>query len=91
MEIKGKIIAALPLREGETARGKWKAQSYVLETEEMYPKHVVFDVFDGDTGRISRLGITPGKSYNVYFDIDAHQFDGRWYNQVRAYDARLII
>lgn len=90
MEIKGKIIAALPLREGESARGKWKAQSYVLETEEMYPKHMVFDVFDGDTGRIDRLRITPGKSYNIYFDIDAHQHEGRWFNQIRAFDARPI-
>lgn len=90
MEIEGKIIKVLPLRQGTTQRGTWKAQSYVLETEEMYPKHVTFDVFDGETSRIERLGLTEGKKYKIWFDIDAHEYEGRWYNQVRAYDAREI-
>lgn len=90
MEIKGKIIKVLPARQGTTQRGAWKAQGYVLETEEMYPKHLAFDVFDGDSGRISRLNIQEGKSYTVYFEIDAHEYEGRWYNQIRAFDAREI-
>ena len=36
MEIQGKIIAVLPEKSGTSARGGWKSQQYVLETEEQY-------------------------------------------------------
>ena len=26
----------------------------------------------------------------VSFDIDAHEYQGRWYNSIRAYDVRLV-
>ena len=48
MEIQGKIIAVLPEKSGTSARGGWKSQQYVLETEEQYPKRCLFDVFGED-------------------------------------------
>lgn len=88
MQIEGKIIKVLPVREGVTVNGKWRAQSYVLETEEAYPHRMTFDVFDGQDGRIARLNIQEGKRMSIFFAIDAHEFQGRWYNSIRAYDAR---
>ena len=38
MELQGKVIAVLPERSGVSARGEWKAQSFVIETHEQYPK-----------------------------------------------------
>lgn len=90
MEITGIITHQLPVREGTTKTGTpWKIASFVLETLESYPKHMAFDVSDGTSGRIDRLNITVGKKYTVYFDIDAHSYDGKWFNSIRAYDARL--
>lgn len=48
MEIQGKIIAVLPPKSGTSARGGWKSQQYVLETEEQYPKRLLFEVFGED-------------------------------------------
>ncbi len=48
MEIQGKIIAVLPEMSGTSARGGWKGQQYVLETEEQSPKRCLFDVFGVD-------------------------------------------
>ena len=45
MELQGKVIAVLPERSGVSARGEWKAQSFVIETHEQYPKKLCFDVF----------------------------------------------
>lgn len=90
MEITGKIYAALPEREGESANGKWRMASYVLQTEGAYPYYFAFDVADGSEGRIQRLNIKEGKRMTVYFDIRAHEYQGKWYNQVRAYDAREV-
>lgn len=88
MELQGKVIAALPAREGQSARGPWKAQDFVIETHESFPKKLVFSVFGED--RLQRFNIQIGQEVNVSFDIDAHKYNDRWYNSVRAYDVRLV-
>ena len=83
MEIQGKVIAVLPERSGVSARGEWKSQTYVIETQEQYPKKMAFDVFGAD--RIANFGIQLGEVINVSFDIDAHEYQGRYFNQIRAW------
>ena len=84
MEIQGKVIAVLPERSGVSARGEWKSQTYVIETQEQYPKKMAFDVFGAD--RIASFGIQLGEVINVSFDIDAHEYQGRFFNQIRAWN-----
>lgn len=84
MEIQGKVIAVLPERSGVSVRGEWKSQTYVIETQEQYPKKMAFDVFGAD--RIANFGIQSGEVINVSFDIDAHEYQGRFFNQIRAWN-----
>ena len=84
MEIQGKVIAVLPERSGVSARGEWKSQTYVIETQEQYPKKMAFDVYGAD--RIANFGIQFGEVINVSFDIDAHEYQGRYFNQIRAWN-----
>ena len=84
MELQGKVIAVLPERSGVSARGEWKSQSFVIETVEQYPKQMVFDVFGAD--RISQFNIQLGDMINVSFDITAHEYQGRWFNNIRAWN-----
>lgn len=88
MEIQGKIIAVLPERSGISARGEWKCQTYVIETQEQYPKKMAFDVFGAD--RIVNFGIQVGMVVDVSFDIDAHEYQGRYFNQIRAWDVKNV-
>ncbi|PTL34544.1 hypothetical protein C7120_08555 [Prevotella sp. oral taxon 376] len=90
MDLQGKIIAAMPERSGVSARSgqEWKVQSFVLETHDAYPKKMVFDVFGSD--RLTRFNIQVGQEVMVSFDIDAHEYQGRWFNSIRAYDVRLV-
>ena len=88
MEIQGKIIAVLPERGGVSARGEWKSQTYVIETQEQYPKKMAFDVFGAD--RIANFGIQLGEVINVSFDIDAHEYQGRYFNQIRAWNVTKV-
>ena len=87
MELQGRIIAALPERGGVSQRGtEWKVQEFVIETHEQYPKKMVFEVFGAD--RLSRFNIQIGQEVLVAFDIDAREWNGRWFNSIRAYDVR---
>lgn len=87
MEVQGKIIAVLPERSGVSARGEWKSQDFVIETmDSQYPRKMVFTVFGAD--RLARFNIQSGMQALVAFDIDAHEWNGRWFNDIRAYDVR---
>ena len=88
MEIQGKVIAVLPERSGVSARREWKSQTYVIETQEQYPKKMAFDVFGAD--RIANFGIQLGEVINVSFDIDAHEYQGRYFNQIRAWNVTKV-
>jgi hypothetical protein len=45
---------------------------------------MAFDVFGAD--RIANFGIQLGEVINVSFDIDAHEYQGRYFNQIRAWN-----
>lgn len=84
MEIKGKIIVVLPERSGVSQAGKeWMTQEYVLETQDRYPRKIMFSVFGRD--RIEQFDIHLGEIITVKFDIDSKEYNGRWYNSITAW------
>ena len=85
MELTGKIIAEFNERGGVSSRtgNEWKAKSYVLEVPGEFPRKLVFDVFGVD--RLQAFNIQIGEQLTVHFDIDAHEYNGRWFNDIRAF------
>ena len=85
MELTGKIIAILPVRSGVSSKSgnPWMTQQYVLEIPGQYPKRMAFEVFGED--RIRQFNIQMGCQYKVSFDIDASEYQGKWYNSIKAY------
>lgn len=91
MEIEGFITEECPIKSGTSERGQWKIAGYVLETMESFPKHIYFEVSDGMDNRIARLNIKKGKRMKIFFEINARNYEGRWYNSIRAFDAKEIV
>ena len=84
MELTGKIIAVIPERGGISKAGnEWKIQEFVLETQEQYPRKMMFNVFGAD--RLAQFNIQLGEVLTVSFDIDSREYNGRWYNDIRAW------
>ncbi|MBQ2209293.1 MAG: DUF3127 domain-containing protein [Prevotella sp.] len=85
MDLTGKIIAVLQPSSGVSQRtgNSWMSQDYVIEVPGQYPRKCVFRVFGED--RIKQFNIQMGEDLTVSFDIDAHEFNGRWFNDIRAY------
>ena len=84
MDIVGKIIQVLPLQEGVSKTGNpWKVQSYVLETQEQYPRKVCFEIFGEE--RIKNNPCNIDDLVTVSFDIESREFNGRWYTSIRAW------
>ena len=86
MELTGRIIAVLPANSGVSNRtgNPWMSQEYVIEVPGQYPRKCVFRLFGED--RIKQFNIQNGEDVTVQFDIDAHEYNGRWFNEIRAYN-----
>ena len=86
MEVTGKIIAAMPTQSGVSQRSgnPWMSREYVIEIPGQYPKKMCFKIFGED--RLKQFNLRKDEEVTVQFDIDAHEYQGRWFNEVRAYN-----
>lgn len=87
MELTGTVIAILPAQSGVSQRtgNTWMSQEYVIEVPGQYPRRCCFKIFGED--RIKQFAIQQGEqNVTVQFDIDAHEWNGRWFNEIRAYN-----
>ena len=86
MELTGRIIAVMPAQSGVSARtgNSWMSQEYVIEVPGQYPRRCMFRLFGED--RIKQFNIQQGEDLTIQFDIDAHEYNGRWFNEIRAYN-----
>lgn len=85
MELIGKVIQILPLKEGVSKAGNpWKLQEYILETlGTQYPRKVCVELF-GDN--VDKFPLQVGQDVTVSIDIESREFKGRWYTSVRAWN-----
>ena len=86
MELTGRIIAVMAAQSGVSARtgNSWMSPDYVIEVPGQYPRRCVFRVFGED--RIKQFNIQMNEDVTIQFDIDAHEYQGRWFNDIRAYN-----
>ena len=85
MDIIGKAIAALPVKSGVSQRTgeQWQSREYVIETQEQFPKKMCFEVFGTD--KLKEFNIRNNDLIKVHFDITAREYNGKWYNSIRAW------
>lgn len=85
MELTGKIIQVMEARSGvsKSSGNSWKSQDYLIETHEQYPHKMLFNVFGED--KISQFAINAGDEVTVSFDINCREYNGRWFNDIRAW------
>ncbi len=82
MELKGKITQVLAEKTGNSSRGAWRKQEYVIEIPGDYPKQVCFMVW-GD--KIDQFKIAGGQELTVHFDLESREYNDRWYTDVKAW------
>lgn len=84
MEITGKIIEILPAQTGSSARGEWKRQDFILETQEQYPKKVCIENWN-DKVDFTQMGV--GATITASINIESREYNGRWYTGVKVWKA----
>jgi hypothetical protein len=84
MDFSGKIIAVLPSKSGvgKTTGSEWQVQEYVIESHDQFPKRMCFSVW---ADKIAQFNIQLNEELTVSFDVDARQWQDRWFNSIRAW------
>jgi hypothetical protein len=87
MEITGLLVKKTREQSGVSQRNgqPWRSVEFLMEIPGQYPRHINFSVRDGQNQRIARFESLIGKTVTVSFDIDAHEFEGRWFNEIGAW------
>ena len=85
MELQGRVIYISVPRTGisKSTGNPWMTQDYVIETHEQFPKRMMFNVFGED--KIKQFNIQLGEELNVFFDINCREYQGKYFNDIRAW------
>ena len=83
MEITGKVVRLGTLTEGTSARGPWRKQELIIETEEQYPRTVCLICWTNQIDEIQKF--VPGQSIKAQIEISSREFNGKWYTDVRVW------
>ena len=85
MEKSGKVIAVLEPQTFVSQRNgnTYVTNVFVIETGGQYPKKIAFKVLGAD--RFSQMGVVLGHTYNVSFDVDSREWNGRWFTDCVAW------
>lgn len=83
MEIIGKVVRLGTLIEGTSARGPWRKQELIIETEEQYPRTVCLSCWTNQIDEIQQFA--PGQTIKAQIDISSREFNGKWYTDVRVW------
>ena len=90
MKITIKIIAVNVVYEGTSRTSGLPCQSQEVSGEKpgMRTQRVVFKVFDNSEGltKIKRFDLRPGAIKTISYSFGAHEYEGRWFNQIDAWD-----
>lgn len=82
MEVKGRIFQIIDPITGESAKGPWKKQEFVIETMDQYPKKICFTVWND---KVQLNSMSPESVITVFFNAESREYNGRWYTDLSAW------
>ena len=85
LEITGKVMNVLPTQSGNGKNGEWVKNFFVIQTQGEYPKMVCFSVMGRD--RWEKMNIQVGMTYNVSFDVESREWNGKYFTDLSAWKA----
>ena len=85
LELTGKLTRKLAVQNGQSARGAWCKQEFVLEFQDgNFPASACFNVWGED--KVKELeAYQLGDDLTVSFHINSREFNGKWYTDLKAW------
>lgn len=84
LELVARLIRKMPVQSGNSSRGEWSKQEFIVETLDMYPRKVCMSVWGAD--KITELkNFAEGETLRFSLNIESREYNNRWYTDVRAW------
>jgi hypothetical protein len=83
MEIIGKLSEVLPEQSGQGKNGVWTKLSFIIETQDQYPKKVCIDAWGDKVDAIKSLKLNDVAK--IDFDVESREYNGKWYTNLKAW------
>ncbi len=84
LEIVGKLIKILPEVSGQSQKGAWSKQEFVLETlDASYPKKVCLTAWGDKVADLKQFA--DGDTLKATFSAESREYNERWYTELRAF------
>ena len=81
--IEGRLVQILSAQEGQSTRGAWKKQDFILETTEQYPKKVCICCWNEKTDELSKYQLNDNLKVSV--NIESREYNSKWYTDIKAW------
>lgn len=88
MDITGKVVTVLPEQRFNGKNGEVVKNQFVIEHGGQYKKKAVFSVLGEDKWK--QMNVVQGADVQVSFDIDAREWNGRWFGELMAWRVQNI-
>ena len=84
LQFTGKCIKVFRMEYKSSRDGQTHAKHhFVLQSEEQYAQKACFTVFDEQ--KWSNMGVAEGSTYCASFNLDSHEWNGRYYTDLNAW------
>ena len=85
MELEGTLLQKLAVQNGKSAKGDWSKQDFIVEYQDgNFPTKVCLNVWGADKVKEFER-FRPGDKIRVSFSLSSREYNGRWYNDIRAW------
>ena len=83
MDITGTVVTILPEQRFNGKNGEVVKNQFVIEHGGQYKKKAVFSVLGEDKWK--QMNVVQGADVQVSFDIDAREWNGKWFGELLAW------
>ena len=85
LEIEGTLFQKLPVASGNSARGPWAKQEFILEYPDgNFTAKACFTAWGSDkVQELSKYQV--GDKVKVSFNLNSREYNGRWYNDLQIW------
>ena len=88
MDLNGTVIQILPEQRFNGKNGEVVKNMFVIEHGGQYKKKAVFSVLGED--RWKQMNVVQGADVQVSFDIDAREWNGKWFGELLAWRVQIV-
>ena len=84
LELIGKLVKTMPEVTGQSQKGPWSKQDFILETTDgQYAKTVCVTAWGDKAADLKKYA--PGDMLKVSLNLESREYNDRWYTEARAW------